>query len=266
MTAVPQDGVQLDPRRWRALAVCVTALFTTLLDVSIVAVALPSIGRDTGADPAQLQWVVSGYALAFGMVPIIGGRLGDDRGRKRMLLIGIGSFAVCSTVVGLAPTAGILVAGRVLQGLAGGLVNPQVSGVVQQLFPLDERGRAFGVIGTVVGVATAAGPVVGGSIIALGGPTLGWRLCSSSTCRSASRRSCCAAPGCRRGRARAPCADSTCPVSRCWASASWGCCSPRCSTTPAATLAWRCSWCRRFSCSRRSSPGRAGRPAGAVIR
>ncbi|MGZ4625360.1 MAG: MFS transporter [Kineosporiaceae bacterium] len=177
MTAVPQDGVQLDPRRWRALAVCVTALFTTLLDVSIVTVALPSIGRDTGADPAQLQWVVSGYALAFGMVPIIGGRLGDDRGRKRMLLIGIASFAMCSAVVGLAPTAGILVAGRVLQGLAGGLVNPQVSGVVQQLFPLTERGRAFGVIGTVVGVATAAGPVVGGSIIALGGPTLGWRLC-----------------------------------------------------------------------------------------
>ncbi|MGZ4613010.1 MAG: MFS transporter, partial [Kineosporiaceae bacterium] len=102
MTAVPQDGVQLDPRRWRALAVCVTALFMTLLDVSIVAVALPSIGRDTGANPAQLQWVVSGYALAFGMVPIIGGRLGDDRGRKRMLLIGIASFAMCSAVVGLA--------------------------------------------------------------------------------------------------------------------------------------------------------------------
>ena len=168
---------ELDPRRWRALAVCVTALFTTLLDVSIVTVALPSIGRGTGAGPAELQWVVSGYALAFGMVPIIGGRLGDDRGRRRMLLIGIGAFTVFSVVVGLAPTAGVLIAGRVLQGLAGGLVNPQVSGVVQQLFPLHERGRAFGLIGTAVGVATAAGPVVGGLIIGLGGETYGWRLC-----------------------------------------------------------------------------------------
>ena len=166
-----------DPRRWRALAVCLSALFMTLLDVSIVAVALPSIGRGTGADPAELQWVVSGYALAFGMVPIIGGRLGDDRGRKTMLLLGIASFVVCSAVVGFAPTPGILIAGRVLQGMAGGLVNPQVSGLVQQLFAREERGRAFGAIGTVVGISTAAGPVVGGLIIAAGGEHYGWRLC-----------------------------------------------------------------------------------------
>jgi EmrB/QacA subfamily drug resistance transporter len=175
--ATEGTGTELDPRRWRALAVCVTALFTTLLDISIVTVALPSIGRGTGAGPAELQWVISGYALAFGMVPIIGGRLGDDRGRRRMLLIGIGAFTLFSLVVGLAPSAGVLVAGRVLQGLAGGLINPQVSGVVQQLFPLHERGRAFGVIGTAVGIATAAGPVVGGAIIGLGGETFGWRLC-----------------------------------------------------------------------------------------
>src|SRR3954452_1017266 len=152
---VTNGETDLDPRRWPALAACVSALFITLLDVSIVNVALPSIGRSTGADASELQWVVSGYALAFGMVPIIGGRLGDDRGRRRMLLIGIGAFTAFSVVVGLAPTAGVLIAGRVLQGLAGGLVNPQVSGVVQQLFPLHERGRAFGAIGTAVGVATA---------------------------------------------------------------------------------------------------------------
>jgi EmrB/QacA subfamily drug resistance transporter len=175
--ATEGTGTELDPRRWRALAVCVTALFTTLLDISIVTVALPSIGRGTGAGPAELQWVISGYALAFGMVPIIGGRLGDDRGRRRMLLVGIGAFTLFSLVVGLAPNAGVLIAGRILQGLAGGLINPQVSGVVQQLFPLHERGRAFGVVGTAVGVATAAGPVVGGAIIGLGGETFGWRLC-----------------------------------------------------------------------------------------
>jgi EmrB/QacA subfamily drug resistance transporter len=172
-----EPGADLDPRRWQALAVCVSALFITLLDVSIVNVALPSIGRGTGADPDQLQWVVSGYALAFGMVPIIAGRLGDDRGRRRMLLIGIAAFVAFSALVGVAPTPGVLIAGRVLQGLAGGLLNPQVSGLVQQLFPPAERGRAFGALGAAVGIATAAGPVVGGAIIAVGGEHLGWRLC-----------------------------------------------------------------------------------------
>ncbi|GAB2929599.1 MFS transporter [Rhodococcus aerolatus] len=148
----------------------------TLLDISIVNVALPSIRESTGASVSQLQWVVSGYALAFGMVPIIGGRLGDDRGRRFVLLAGIAGFAVTSLVVGAAPNPGVLVAARVLQGLAGGLLNPQVAGLVQQLFPREERGRAFGVIGTGVGVATALGPVLGGGIIALGGPELGWRL------------------------------------------------------------------------------------------
>jgi EmrB/QacA subfamily drug resistance transporter len=168
---------ELDPRRWAALAVCVSALFITLLDVSIVNVALPSIRRSLGADPSELQWVVSGYALAFGMVPIVGGRLGDDRGRKPMLMIGIAAFVVFSALVGAAPTPEVIVAGRVLQGLAGGLLNPQVSGIVQQLFPPGERGKAFGALGAAVGIGTATGPVLGGSIIALGGPEFGWRLC-----------------------------------------------------------------------------------------
>src|SRR4051794_16613626 len=111
------------------------------------------------------------------MVPIVGGRLGDDRGRKRMLMIGIAAFVVFSAMVGAAPTPGVLIAGRVLQGLAGGLLNPQVSGLVQQLFPPAERGKAFGVLGAAVGVGAAAGRVVGGAIIALGGEQFGWRLC-----------------------------------------------------------------------------------------
>ncbi len=93
-----------------------------------------------------------------------------------MLLLGIGAFVACSAAVGLAPTPGVLIAARAAQGLAGGLINPQMSGLVQQLFPQAERG-AFGVIGTVVGTATAAGPVVGGGIIAIGGEQFGWRLC-----------------------------------------------------------------------------------------
>jgi EmrB/QacA subfamily drug resistance transporter len=162
--------------RWRALSVCLVALFATLLDVSVTNVALPAIGQATGAGPSQLQWVVSGYVLAFGLVPVIGGRLGDDRGRRTMFLIGVGGFVVTSALVGVAPGPGVLVAARVLQGLFGGLINPQVSGLVQQLFRGAERGRAFGAIGAVVGTATAVGPVLGGLLIGLGGPQWGWRL------------------------------------------------------------------------------------------
>jgi EmrB/QacA subfamily drug resistance transporter len=148
----------------------------TLLDVSVTNVALPSVGRATHASSDQLQWVVSGYTLAFGLVPVLAGRLGDDHGRRLMFQVGVGSFAATSLLAGLAPTPSVLIAARVLQGLAGGLINPQVSGLVQQLFGLDERGRAFGVLGTTVGFGTAIGPLVGGVVIALGGPHLGWRL------------------------------------------------------------------------------------------
>ncbi|WP_121804381.1 MFS transporter [Nocardioides mangrovicus] len=148
----------------------------TLLDVSVTNVALPSIADATGAGPSELQWVVSGYTLAFGLVPVLAGRLGDDHGRRLMFQVGIGSFVVTSALSGLAPDARILITARVLQGIAGGLINPQVSGLVQQMFAGPERGRAFGVLGTNVGVATALGPLVGGALIALGGPELGWRL------------------------------------------------------------------------------------------
>lgn len=168
-----QDGP--DPRRWRALGVCLTALAMTLIDATVVNVALPSISAGLHASPSQLQWVVSGYALAFGMVPIIGGRLGDDRGRRRMLLIGIASFVVTSAAVGLAPSIEVLTVARVLQGVAGGLVNPQVSGIIQLLFAGEERGRAFGALGANVGLATALGPVIGGLIIGAVGPRFGWR-------------------------------------------------------------------------------------------
>ncbi len=175
MTASP-DADAPDRSRWIALAVCASALFMTLLDVSVTNVALPSIGAATGAGPSTLQWIVSGYTLAFGLVPVLAGRLGDDHGRRRMFMVGVGGFVVTSAMSGLAPTGGFLIAARVLQGLSGGLINPQVSGLVQQLFRGRDRGRAFGVIGTNVGVATAIGPLIGGALIALGGPHFGWRL------------------------------------------------------------------------------------------
>lgn len=164
------------PRRWIALAVCCSALFMTLLDVSVTNVALPSIGRATHASNASLQWVISGYTLAFGMVPVLGGRLGDDYGRRRMFQVGVIGFVLTSALSGLAPSVGLLITARVLQGFSGGLINPQVSGLLQNMFRGAERGRAFGALGTTVGVGTALGPVVGGALIALGGDHFGWRL------------------------------------------------------------------------------------------
>ncbi|MEO6957405.1 MAG: MFS transporter [Antricoccus sp.] len=170
------DVDQPSSGRWLALAVCCSALFMTLLDVSITNVALPSIGKATDATSSQLQWVVSGYTLTFGMVPVLAGKLGDDYGRRVMFQLGVVAFALTSAFAGLAPSADMLIAARFAQGIAGGLINPQVSGLVQQMFSGADRGKAFGFLGTTVGLGTALGPLLGGVLIALGGPDLGWRL------------------------------------------------------------------------------------------
>ncbi|MDV3220368.1 MFS transporter [Intrasporangium sp.] len=170
----PQDAGP-DPRRWRALAVCLVAGFMTLLDVSIVNVALPSIEAGIGATASDLQWIVSGYALTFGLVLVGAGRTGDAIGRRTMFIVGVLVFGVSSLAAGLAPNSGVLVAARLLQGIGGGLLNPQVSGLIQELFSGRERGRAFGLLGATIGVSTAVGPLAGGLIIGLLGVEAGWR-------------------------------------------------------------------------------------------
>ncbi|WP_064741711.1 MFS transporter [Hamadaea tsunoensis] len=166
---------QAQPLRWRALGVTQAAAFMALLDVSIVNVALPSIENDMSASPGSVQWVVSGYALTFGLALVPAGRLGDSLGRRRMFMIGVAAFVVTSALTGLAPTTGLLVAARLLQGLAGGTLVPQNSGLIQELFTGAERGRAFGILGATIGLATATGPVVGGLILtAVTGPDA-WR-------------------------------------------------------------------------------------------
>ena len=164
-----------DPRRWRALSVTLTAGFMSLLDVSIVAVALPSMREGLDASPAATQWVVSGYALTFGLALVPAGRLGDAFGRRRMFLAALAGFVVCSAAAGAAQNVGMLVAARLAQGVAAGALAPQNSALIQQLFRGAERGRAFGFFGATVGLSTAAGPVVGGLILALAGGPGGWR-------------------------------------------------------------------------------------------
>jgi EmrB/QacA subfamily drug resistance transporter len=163
------------PNRWHVLAVSQIAAFMALLDVSIVNVALPSIERGMGTSAGTVQWVVSGYALAFGLVLVPAGRLGDVLGRRRMFLIGLAASVVTSALTGAAPTMGLLIAARLLQGAAGGMLIPQNSGLIQELFQGAERGKAFGVLGATVGLSTATGPVVGGVIMGLVPGPDAWR-------------------------------------------------------------------------------------------
>ncbi|GAA1315188.1 MFS transporter [Saccharothrix xinjiangensis] len=164
-----------DPRRWRALTVTLVAGFMSLLDVSIVSVALPSVQHGLGTTPAGVQWVVSGYALAFGLALVPAGRLGDAIGRRTMFLFALGGFVLFSALAGIAPTTEVLIAARLLQGVSAGALAPQNSALIQQLFRGAERGRAFGFFGATVGISTAVGPVVGGLILAVAGEDEGWR-------------------------------------------------------------------------------------------
>lgn len=164
-----------DPRRWRILAVSLIVGFMALLDVSIVNIAIPSMQQGLHTSAGSIQWVVSGYALTFGLVLVAGGRLGDAYGRRRMMLIGLAGFVVASAGVGLAPSAAAVIVARLVQGLAAGLLTPQNSGLIQQLFRGAERGRAFGLFGFTVSVSAALGPVLGGLILALAGEDVGWR-------------------------------------------------------------------------------------------
>jgi EmrB/QacA subfamily drug resistance transporter len=173
LDAAPDEAA--DPRRWRALVVTQLAAFMILLDVSIVNVALPSIERGLAVSAGTVQWVVSGYALTLGLALVPAGRLGDVLGRRRMFLIALAAFVVTSALTGAAPSIGLLIAARLVQGVAGGMLLPQNSGLIQQMFRGAERGRAFGILGATVGLATAAGPIVGGVILTgVSGPDA-WR-------------------------------------------------------------------------------------------
>ncbi|MFF0023762.1 MFS transporter [Streptomyces sp. NPDC005496] len=170
-----RTGERPDPNRWRALWATLVAGFMSLLDVTIVAVALPSLQRDLGASAASVQWVVSGYALAFALALVTAGRIGDAVGRRRVFLWALAAFVVCSAVAGAAPSIMWLVVARLAQGVAAGCLAPQNSALIQQMFEGEERGRAFGLFGATVGISSAVGPVTGGLILALADGADGWR-------------------------------------------------------------------------------------------
>src|SRR5713101_8140925 len=168
-------GEAPDRRRWLTLAVLLLAAFMNLLDISIVNIAIPSIQRDLHASYADIQWALAGYTLAYALVLITGGRLGDTFGRKRLFLIGVTGFTIMSALCGAAQSPGILIASRVAQGAFGAIMIPQVLSVIQVIFPPHERIKALAGFGVTAGLGTVSGPLLGGLLIQHNLFGLGWR-------------------------------------------------------------------------------------------
>lgn len=164
-----------DPRRWRVLAVLVVVLFMSLVSVSIVNVALPSIQASLNATDSELQWVLSGYALTFGVGLVSAGRAGDIFGRGPLFIAGVALFTASSIAAGFAPDPLPLNVARAFQGIGSGLLSPQAVGMIQHYFRGAERARAFGFFGAAVGVSVAVGPLLGGLLIEVAGVEQGWR-------------------------------------------------------------------------------------------
>ena len=158
--------------RWWALTVLALAQFLVVLDASIVNIAIPTLGADLGLGPAALGWVITAYVLPFGSLLLLGGRLADRYGHRRLFLIGVGGFTVASALAGLAQTGEMLLAARALQGAAAALLAPASLALVTRLFTTAaDRAKALGIWGAVAGIGSAAGVLLGGILTA----AFGWQ-------------------------------------------------------------------------------------------
>ena len=160
---------------WLALAVLLAGFFMALVDATIVNVALPSIRTSLNASESTLSWIISGYALTFGLALIPSGRIGDRIGHKWVYIIGVVLFTAASAYCGIAANDFDIIIGRVLQGLAGGIFVPAVGSFIQLLFNGKERGKAFAIMGSVIGLSSAVGQLAGGLLIQAFGEAEGWR-------------------------------------------------------------------------------------------
>lgn len=161
--------------RRKVLAVLLMPLAMALMAVSSTNVALPTIQGELGASDADLQWILAGYTLVYGIALVPAGRAGDLLGRGRLFVIGVALFTAASLACGLSWHPGTLIACRVAQGIGSALLSPQITGMITQYFSGTGRARAFSLFGVVVAASVAVGPLITGGIIGALGPTLGWR-------------------------------------------------------------------------------------------
>ena len=168
------DPTTLDPKRWKALGVIAIAQLMVVLDASIVNLALPSAKRELHISNANQQWVITAYTLAFGGLLLLGGRIADYVGRKKVFMIGLIGFAAASALGGLSPTAGWLFGARALQGAFGALLAPAALSLITVNFVIPkERAKAFGVFGAIAGGGAAIGLLLGGVLTQY----FSWRWC-----------------------------------------------------------------------------------------
>ena len=161
-------------RRWLILLVIAMAQLMVVLDATVVNIALPSAQKALAFSDDQRQWIVTAYALAFGSLLLLGGRIGDLLGRKRVLIVGLAGFAVASAFGGLAQNFDMLVAARALQGIFGALLAPAALSLLTTTFvDADERAKAFGIFGAVAVGGAAIGLIMGGLLTEY----LSWRWC-----------------------------------------------------------------------------------------
>ncbi|HEY1714972.1 MAG TPA: MFS transporter [Solirubrobacteraceae bacterium] len=174
--ASPPPRPASHPRRWLILALVLAAECMDLLDGTIVNVAAPTIRQDLHSSASALQWVIGGYALAFAVGLITGGRLGDIYGRKRLFVIGALGFVAASVAAAFSVSSEMLIGCRMAQGFAAAMLIPQGLGVVRDVFAPGEQASAFAVFGPVIGLSAVLGPIIGGALIAANAFGSGWRL------------------------------------------------------------------------------------------
>ncbi|MFD9128153.1 MFS transporter [Kitasatospora sp. NPDC059571] len=159
-------------RTWAPLLAVCAGYFMVILDVTIINVAVPVVGRDLGASLTGIQWITDGYTLVFAGLLLTGGALGDRRGNRRVFCTGVAVFTAASAGCALAPSTAVLIAARLVEGLGAALIVPGSLALLQQAYPDPAaRSRAFGLWGSMAGIAASAGPLLGGLLVS----TVGWR-------------------------------------------------------------------------------------------